>query len=89
MVGWSIQSYDGTSTPCAPLSSQIFDFPSGFVLRAGTSVRVHSGPDGGDRTPSVTDLPWTRSYIWNNDGDRADLRRPGGAVVDYYRYGRC
>jgi len=85
MSGWSIQSYDGAS--CTPLASQIYWFPSGYVLGPGQSVRVHSGPDAISAPPG--DLKWTGSAMWNNDGDRGDLRNASGSVVNTYRYGGC
>lgn len=70
MSGWTILSVVGPQT---------FQFPS-YSLAAGASVTVHSGPDapasGGDN------LRWTTGYIWNNDGDEAQLKDPGGRVVD-------
>ena len=42
MTGWWLRSYDGQS--CQPLVSQTFTFPGGYVLGAGASVRVTSGP---------------------------------------------
>jgi beta-lactamase superfamily II metal-dependent hydrolase len=85
LTGWSIQSYVGET--CQPSAVQIYHFPSGYTLAAGASVRVHSGPDAVSNPPS--DLRWTTGYIWDNDGDRGDLRDPGGQVVSNYGYGRC
>ena len=70
MSGWSILSVVGPQT---------FPFPS-YTLNPGAAVTVHSGPDapasGGDN------LRWTTGYIWNNDGDEAQLKNPQGGVVD-------
>lgn len=82
---WTIQSY--SERTCQPEPNQIFLFPPGYVLAAGTSVRVHSGQGAIDNPPS--DLLWTRDYIWNNNGDRGDLRTPDGQVVSSYAYGSC
>ncbi len=86
MTGWFIQSY-ALGTPCYPASNQRFYFPSGYVLPAGASVWVHSGPDSFDNPP--TDLRWTSSYIWNNDGDVGVLYNAVGQEVDRYAYGGC
>lgn len=85
MTGWSIQSY--RNSDCQPDPSQRYTFPSGYILAAGASVRVHSGPDATSNPPSS--LRWTTSYIWHNDGDRGDLRNASGQVVSTYAYGSC
>lgn len=59
---------------------QTYVFPA-YVLGPGASVYVHSGPDA----PAASEgnhLLWTRSYIWNNDGDTAQLIDAAGAEVD-------
>lgn len=89
MTGWTVQSYDGTTSPCTIEPTQLFRFPGDFVLRAGRSVRVHSGPTGGDRPRTEDDLPWRSQLTWNNDGDRGDLRNPNGQVVSSAAYGGC
>jgi len=70
MAGWRIFSVVG---------SQTFPFPL-YNLAPGGSVFVDSGPDapptGGNR------FRWTTAYIWNNDGDKAQLKDPQGNVVD-------
>ncbi len=85
MTGWWIQSYRGSD--CQPEPTQKYTFPAGYVLAAGASVRVHSGPGASSGPPG--DLLWTTSYIWNDDGDRGDLRDAGGQVVSTWAYGRC
>lgn len=85
LSGWSIQSYGASS--CAPQADQVFTFPGGFQLAAGASVRVHSGPSAFGNPPG--DLLWTTKNIWNNSGDRADLRDAGGQVVSTSGYGSC
>ena len=85
LTGWSIQSY--RNSDCQPDPTQRYTFPSGYVLAAGASVRVHSGPDATNNPPSS--LRWTTNYIWHNDGDRGDLRNPSGQMVSTYSYGSC
>lgn len=60
-------------------SNHVYTFPSGFVLRSGASVRVHTG-SGVD---TETDLYWGRKQaVWNNDGDTAYLYNAEGKLVD-------
>jgi hypothetical protein len=61
--GWQLVSVVG---------SQIYDFPDGITLAVGATVRVHSGPTAVDNPPA--DLFWTTAFIWNNQGDKAELR---------------
>lgn len=58
-------------------SVHVYTFPS-FVLTAGTTVTVHSGPG----TNTATDLYWgLGSSVWNNIGDTATLKQPDGTVI--------
>jgi hypothetical protein len=66
---------------------QVFTFPAGYLLAAGAVARVHSGPGAFGSPPG--DLLWTTENIWNNDGDRADLRDAGGQVMSTLAYGSC
>lgn len=59
--GWVLVSEHG---------NQRFTFPSGTVIPAGSSIAVVSGPGA---TAGTGRLVWTRSHIWNNDGDPAVL----------------
>ena len=76
MTGWRIHSVVG---------DQWYTFPTGYILAAGLSVYVHSGPDGFDNPP--TDLLWSHAYIWRNDGDKAVLYNATNDVVDSRCYG--
>jgi hypothetical protein len=75
MTGWRIQSVVG---------DQWYAFPVGYVLAAGSTVQVNSGPDAVDNPP--TDLRWTTAYMWNNNGDQARLYDAHGSVVDTWSY---
>lgn len=75
MTGWQIHSVVG---------DQWYTFPSGYILAAGTSVRVHSGPDAFENPP--TDLLWGHAYIWRNEGDEAILYDDASNLVDSYSY---
>lgn len=60
-----------------------YTIPSGFRLRAGRTVRIHTGSGSDDRN----DLYWGNGwYIWNNTGDRATLKNARGVVKDRCRY---
>lgn len=76
MDGWQIVSVVG---------SQTFDFPSGIILRVNQTLRVHSGSGALNNPPS--DLFWTTAFIWNNNGDKAELRDDQGIVRDTLCYG--
>lgn len=52
-------------------SVHVYTFPS-FVLAAGATVTVHTGPG----TNTATALYWgLGSSVWNNDSDMATLKR--------------
>jgi len=58
-----------------------YEFPVGFILRAGSSVTVYTG--SGEDTE--TELYWGSSVeVWNNAGDTATLLdSEGNTVVEY------
>lgn len=85
MTGWWLRSADGQS--CQPLVSQTFFFPAGYVLGAGASVRVTSGPGAVDDPPAV--LRWTTQNVWANGGDRGDLYDGVGVLRSSFAYGGC
>jgi len=67
--GWILISETG---------NQRFVFPSGTTVPVGLSISVVSGPNamaGSNR------LLWTRSHIWNNDGDPAVLLDAKGREI--------
>jgi hypothetical protein len=69
--GWQIVSVRG---------SQTFDFPNGIILGVNQTLRVHSGPGAINNPPG--DLFWSTAFLWNNDGDKAELRDDQGIVRD-------
>lgn len=71
MTNWTLVSVEGNQT---------YTFPNGFVLKAGSSVNITSGPNAVDNPPSS--LKWTGAYIWNNDGDAAELYDQNGDLVN-------
>lgn len=69
LSGWVLVSERG---------NQRFTFPAGTVLLPGGTLRVVSGPQA---VPGAGRLLWTRSHVWNNDGDPAILLTPPGVPV--------
>jgi len=54
-----------------------------FKLRAGRSVKVHTGRG----TDTRFHVYWGMgNYVWNNDGDRATLKTKGGRTVSRCSY---
>ncbi|MGP3967008.1 lamin tail domain-containing protein [Streptomyces sp. 6N223] len=72
LKGWTIRDSSGHT----------YTFGS-YTLAAGRSVTVHTGK--GDNT--ARHRYWGSSwYVWNNDADRATLRRGNGTVADRCSY---
>jgi micrococcal nuclease len=71
LTGWGLRDES---------SSHRFEFPDGFRLGGGATVRIHTGCG----PATATDLFWciTGSAVWNNDGDTAFLTDPSGNVAD-------
>ncbi|MBS3986232.1 MAG: thermonuclease family protein [Selenomonadales bacterium] len=67
--GWVLVSENG---------NQRFTFPAGTVIAMGSSIMVVSGPNA---TAGPGRLVWTRSHIWNNEGDPAVLLDNTGREV--------
>ena len=72
--GWRLLSVKG---------NQDFYFPSRTVLEPGNIIKVDTGPGTKDG-PGV--LKWTGRYIWNNDGDPAELYSETGMLISSYGY---
>ncbi|HEX6470830.1 MAG TPA: lamin tail domain-containing protein [Streptosporangiaceae bacterium] len=71
--GWTLRDRSG----------HVYTFPS-FTLGAKKYVTVHTGRG----TNTSANLYWgSRAYIWNNTGDTAYLRWPGGTLADSCRWG--
>ena len=69
LTGWKV-SDDG--------QAHTFNFPNGFLMRPGSSVKLVSGGSGQD-TERV--IYWKTRTVWNNDGDTARLFDPSGEMV--------
>jgi competence protein ComEC len=73
LTGWKLVSTEG---------GQSFTFPAGYVLKAGSTVSITSGPTAKDQPPSQ--LAWTNASIWNNQGDKAELYNAQGVKVSEF-----
>ena len=63
-------------------SRHVYKFRT-FRLGAGKSVKVHTGKGAN----TLGNLYWrSSSYIWNNDGDTATLKRSNGSVASRCSY---
>lgn len=65
-------------------ASHRYNFPNGFTIGAGSTVRLHTGCG----TDTSTFLYWcnTGSAIWNNGGDTVFILDPNGNIVDAKSY---
>jgi competence protein ComEC len=70
MTGWKLVSVNG---------NQSYNFPKGYILKAGKSVNINSGKKA--KEDGKSDLIWTNSNIWNNSGDPAELYNGKGELV--------
>ena len=76
MSGWYLESTVG---------QQVFNFPAGFTLPAGGSVRIESFTGAINNPPQS--LLWSIDATWRNAGDKAILRDKTGAAVSTACYG--
>jgi hypothetical protein len=75
MTGWYLVSVVGPQT---------YHFPAGYMLAAGGSVQVQSYTNATSNPPAI--LLWSTGPIWNNNGDKAELRTNAGVLVDSQCY---
>lgn len=61
------------------VGSQKFNFPDGYILKAGECVNILSDRNAIEEAP--TNFKWTGAYIWNNDGDTAALYDAEGTLI--------
>ena len=76
MTGWYLVSVVG---------SQTFNFPAGYTLGPGATVRIESYTGAVNNPPAV--LFWTSAAMWRNEGDRAILYNNSGTPVSDACYG--
>lgn len=77
MRGWKIISVKG---------SQVYTFPESVILESGESIRIHSGENRSAVGPN--DLVWADHFIWNNEGDKIELRDSHGNLHDFRTYSK-
>lgn len=71
LTGWWLLSVRG---------NQVFQFPSGYTLAPGASVRIYSGPLAQDAPEDG--LLWVKEHMWNNkESDPAELYNAAGELV--------
>jgi hypothetical protein len=66
-------------------AGHIYRFASTFHLRPGYTVTVRTGRGTNTSTTRYWGLRW---YVWNNASDKAYLRTPSGALMDYCAWTR-
>lgn len=70
LKGWKLVSVKGDQT---------FEFKDKLTLEPGESVMVTSGRNAQNDPPHI--LKWKTGYVWNNDGDPAELFDKSGRLV--------
>ena len=70
LSGWTLASVQGNQT---------YTFPEGFILPAGKTTYVTSGPEAKEKQPTY--LKWTIQNMWAGLGDRAQLYDADGRLV--------
>ncbi|MDP2719192.1 MAG: lamin tail domain-containing protein [Dehalococcoidia bacterium] len=74
LTGWYLLSKTG---------NQKYNFPQGFVLESGKTVKVLSGRDAA--SSGADELIWSRAYIWNNnEPDPGELYNASGQLISTY-----
>ena len=76
LSGWYIESTIGPQT---------FNFPGGYQLAPGATVRIESYTGAKNDPPGT--LVWDTDPIWRNAGDKAVLRNTAGAAISTQCYG--
>ena len=77
LKGWTVVSARGTD--------QVFAFPAAAMIDAGARCRVYTNEDHPERPCA---FKWGSDQgIWNNSGDKAELRDGVGALIDEKCYG--
>ncbi|MGH3729888.1 MAG: lamin tail domain-containing protein [Micromonosporaceae bacterium] len=73
LTGWTIRDR----------ANHVYKFGT-YTLGAGRYVTIHTGKG----TNTTSHRYWNRSwYVWNNTGDKAYLRMPGGSLKDTCEWG--
>ena len=68
-------------------AGHIYRFSTDYKLAPGKHVYIHTGK-GVNGKPDAQHRYWNSgAYIWNNTGDTAYLRNPGGTLIDSCSWG--
>lgn len=78
LTGWTIVSVVGPQT---------YNFLAGYTLAPGATVEVQSYNGATSNPPDI--LLWSTAAIWNNTGDKAELRNAANQVVSTACYGNA
>ncbi len=78
LAGWRLISVRG--------NDQEYAFPADARIEAGQRCRVYTDEDH-DELPCAFRWGYTRSAVWRNAGDKAELRDASGALIDHACYG--
>ncbi|MHB0877929.1 MAG: lamin tail domain-containing protein [Anaerolineae bacterium] len=73
MTGWRLESVERGD------EEQTYTFPDGYVIAAGTTIKVYSG-EGAPSSPA-DGLLWVTQNMWRNEGDEARLYDSTGQMV--------
>ncbi len=73
LSGWKLVSVQGQQT---------FHFPADTIIKAGEAISVVAGPDA---TSGSNQFVWDDWYIWNNNGDPAELYDAEGNLVSSHK----
>lgn len=60
---------------------QTYDFPVGYKLQSGETIYIASGAQ---KQHLRRYIHWLSDYLWNNDGDKAQLYDDKGELVDEF-----
>lgn len=65
---------------------KVFQFPAGYRLKPGQSVKLHTGANASLKQNPPSDLYWFSEPVWANRGDTALLFDPTGREMARYAY---
>jgi hypothetical protein len=65
---------------------KVFQFPIGYRLKPGETVKLHTGANASLKQDPPSDLFWFSEPVWANRGDTALLFDPTGREMARYVY---